>query len=314
MRNALLLSLLALLAAGCGKDEGSSSSSSSSSSGSSPSSNVKRISGGSEQRFGGVVFDIPSNWKSQLNQGRLVLTPDGANASGMLEELYLMVSDPSIKSIGGPEAEKLAQEAANNGATKKSGPDDRKFGDLDAKVWVYTLPAQGGKSAELRLYAFMGDGACALVALGFPDFIAKRDTDITAILASLSKPAPAAVTGTGGGSGVRPELCGKWIWISTFAANNGGGRQTDTWIILDAKGRYRWHYEHVSTNPNGAAWGSEDETGTWTATDNTISFKTDRGGEYTQQLVKRNYPKNTGDPMIVLDGKPYVTATNRKPW
>ncbi|MEK7468584.1 MAG: hypothetical protein AAB074_14335 [Planctomycetota bacterium] len=311
MRLAIALSLFAVAAAGCGKDDGGSSSSGSSAS---SGSNARRISGGSEQRFGGVAFDIPSNWKPQLNQGKLGLVPEGANASGVLEEAYGVVTDPTIKSIDGPDADRIVQEISGAGATKQSGPDSRKFGDLDGRVWIYTMPAQNGKTAEVRLYAFMGDSACAFVALGLPEFISKRDKDIEAILGSMSKAAPAAAATGSGGSSVRQELCGKWIWISTFAANNGGGRQTDTWIILDVSGRYKWHYEHVSTNPNGAAWGSEDETGTWSATDTTISFKTDRGGAYTQQLVKRNHPKNTGDPMIVLDGKPYVTATNRKPW
>lgn len=315
MRHAALF-LIALLAAGCGKDsEGSSSSSSSSSSGGSSASSsggasAKRISGGQEQRYQGVVFDIPSNWKSQMNEGKLVVMPDGANPNGILEELYGVVSDPSVKSLGGADADRIVQELAGAGATKKSGPETRKFGDLDGRTWVYTMPAQNGKTAEVRVYAFMGNGACAFIALGLPESIAKRDSDINAILASMSNPAAPA----GGAGGVRQELLGQWIWMSNFSANNGGGSQTNTWIKLGGDGRYQWHHDSVSTNPNGAAWGSQDETGTWSATDSTISFRPDRGNPYTQQLVKRNHPKNVGDPMIVLDGKAYVTATNRPAW
>ncbi len=311
MRHAALL-LVALLAAGCGKDSGSSSSSSSSGSsgGSSGGSSAKRIPGGQEQRYQGVVFDIPSNWKSQMNEGKLVVMPDGANPSGILEEVYAVVSDPNVKSLDGPEVDRIAQEVSGAGATKKSGPESKKFGDLDGRVWIYTMPAQNGKTAEIRLYAFMGNGGCAFVALGLPESIAKRDSDINAILASMSKPAAPS----GGEGGVRQELLGQWIWMSNFSANNGGGSQTNTWIKLGGDGRYQWHHDSVSTNPNGAAWGSQDETGTWSATDSTISFRPDRGNPYTQQLVKRNHPKNVGDPMIVLDGKAYVTATARRPW
>ena len=317
MRQAIASAVLALLAAGCGKDEGSSSSSSSSSSSpsSSSSSSARRISGGTETRFGGTLFDIPSNWKSQVQGDALILAPDGANPSGTVEELYLMGADSAVTSLTSGDMERSIEKTAGQlqpGATKKSGPDTATFGTLEGRKWVWSAKAQNGKEVEIRAWGWMGSSGCALVALGFPDVLAKRERDVEAILASMSKPA-AAATGDSGGSGVRQELCGKWIWMTNVAANNGG-RQTNTWIILDASGRYKWHYESVSTNPNGAAWGSEDETGTWSATDKTISFKTDRGGAYTQKLEKRNHPKNTGDPMIVLDGKAYVTATNRQPW
>ena len=32
------------------------------------------------------------------------------------------------------------------------------------------------------------------------------------------------------------------------------------------------------------------------------------------KLEKRNHPKNVNDPMIVLDGDAFVTATQRPPW
>jgi hypothetical protein len=38
------------------------------------------------------------------------------------------------------------------------------------------------------------------------------------------------------------------------------------------------------------------------------------GIPYSQLLERQNHPQNTNDPMLVLDGKPYVTATQRKPW
>ncbi|KAF0244435.1 MAG: hypothetical protein FD180_2556 [Planctomycetota bacterium] len=309
MRHAIALSVLAFLLAGCGKDEGGSSSSSSSG----PS--ARRISGGTETRFKGIVFDIPSNWKSQAQGDALVLAPDGANSTGSVEEFYLMGADTAVTSLSGEAMEQsLAKSAAQlqPGATKKSGPDSATFGALEGRKWVWSAKAQNGKDVEVRAWGWMGTSGSALIALGFPDVLAKREKDVEAILASMSK--PAAPASGGGGGGIAQELCGQWIWFSNFTANNGGGSQTNTWILLEASGRYKWHYDSVSTNPNGAAWGSEDETGTWSAAEGTISFRPDRGNPYTQALVKRNHPKNVGDPMIVLDGKAYVTATNRPAW
>jgi len=309
MRHAIALSLFALLAAGCGKDEGGSSSSSSSG----PS--ARRISGGTETRFKGIVFDIPANWKSQAQGDALVLTPDGANPTGSVEEFYLMGADTAVTSLSGEAMEQSLAKSAGQlqpGATKKSGPDSATFGAMEGRKWVWSAKAQNGKDVEVRAWGWMGTSGTALIALGYPDALAKREKDVEAILASMSK--PAAPAAGGGGGGVAQELCGQWFWMSNFTANNGGGLQTNTWIMLDASGRYKWHYESVSTNPNGAVWGSEDETGTWSTAEGTISFRPDRGNPYMQALVKRNHPKNVGDPMIVLDGKAYVTATNRPAW
>lgn len=307
MRPILSLLLAAVLAAGCGKDSGSSPSSSGSSSGGSA---AKRISGGQAQRFGGVTFDIPGSWKSQLTEGKLVVMPADANASGMLEEIYAFVNDPSIRSLEGPQVEQIAQQFSGAGATKMSGPDTKKFGDMDGRTWVFTMPAQGGKTAEVRLYAFLGNGACAFVALGLPEALAKRESDIEAILASISKPAAAA----GGAGGGRQELLGQWIWISTNSLQSGGGSQSSTWIVFEGDGRYKWHHDSVRTAAEGGVWGSQDEAGRWSATDDSITFTPDQGTPYTQTLEKRNHPKNVNDPMIVLNGQPYVTAGPRRPW
>ncbi|MCE9581676.1 MAG: lipocalin family protein [Planctomycetes bacterium] len=304
-----LLLVLALLAAGCGKGSGDSSSSSSGGS-SASSSAARKIPGGTETRFHGVAFDVPPGWKAQPNGDKLVLAPDGANPAGILEEAYVLAADPSSRTIDGPEADRQLANLIGGGATKKSGPESRKFGDVDGRVWVYTAPGQNGKQAEVRVYAFVGTTTCALLAIGLPESLAKRDHDIEAMLASIAKtPEPKA-----GEGGVRPELVGEWAWITNFSANNGGGSQSSTSIKLFANGTYRWHYESSSSNPFGGTSGSQNESGTWTATDNSITWRAANGTVSTQRLEKRNHPKNTGDPMIVLDGKCFVTTTNRNPW
>ena len=306
----LTLSLVALaaLAAGCGKQGDSSSSSSLPSTPSGP----RHIDGGIASTFHGAAFDIPKTWKSVPQGDALVLAPDGANPTGLVEELYILAGDPAVKSLDGPDSERSLATAVQQlqpGAAKKSGPETRKFGDLDGRAWVFGAQAQNGKDVEVRVFAFLGNGVCALIALGYPEALSKRSGEVDAILGSLSKPAAAA----GGGAGVRPELAGQWIWITNVNANDGG-RQTDTTLNLNGDGTYEYIYHSVSTNPFGAAWGSDYDKGTWSATDDSITFTSRGGSSRTSRLEKRNHPKNTGDPMIVLDGKTFVTATRRQPW
>ena len=276
---------------------------------------VRRIAGGKETRYQGVTFDLPAHWQAQQNEGGLQLTPNGANASGLLEEMYLLGGEPGVRSLTGPEAERSIQQSVDQllpDATKKSGPVDATFGALPGRTWTWTARSQYDKDVELRVFAFMGNHGCALFALGLPDVLAKRQADLAAILGSMTNSA-AGGDGKAATGGVAAELVGQWIWMSNVTAQ-GGGSQTNTWINLQADGRYQWHHDSVSTNPNGAAWGAEDETGQWSAAGASITFRPDRGEPYTQQLAKRNHPKNQNDPMIVLDGKAYVTATSRRPW
>ncbi|MBI2920113.1 MAG: lipocalin family protein [Planctomycetes bacterium] len=298
--------LLALaLLAGCGKDDSSSSSSSSSSS-------ARHIEGGTAGTFRGVAYDVPKTWQIQPRGDAVILFPEGSNPTGQVEELYMLVADTAVKDLAGADFERSIEKGVGQiqpGATKASGPDSKRFGDLDGRAWVYSCKTPDGRSAEVRAFGFMGTCGCALLAIGFPDVLAKRDPDVQAILGSLSKP-PAPPPGT---ASVRPELAGTWIWITNFNANSGG-RQTDTTLVLGADGSYRYSYNSVNSNPFGAAWGSERDAGTWTATENSITFKSQDGRAVTQTLEKRNHPKNTGDPMIILDGKAFVTALRKDPW
>lgn len=301
----LSLAVAFLFVVGCGGESGSASG--------------RRIAGGKEVRFQGVTFDIPAHWTAQAGEGGMQLAPDGANQSGVLEEMYLLGGDPAVRSLAGDEAEQSIRQSVEQllpGAAKKSGPTSATFGALEGRTWTWTARSQYDKDVELRVFAFLGNQGCALFALGLPEVLARRAADLDAILASLGKPASAAegeAGGAGAVGGVAAELVGQWIWMSNVTANSGGS-QTNTWIQLHADGRYQWHHDSVSSNPNGAAWGAEDETGTWSATGDAITFRPDRGGPYTQGLEKRNHPKNQNDPMIVLDGKAYVTATGRRPW
>jgi hypothetical protein len=118
---------------------------------------------------------------------------------------------------------------------------------------------------------------------------------------------------TGAGS-VHMELVGKWCWISQVYANNGGARQSNRCITLNGNGSYQYFGLTDSYNPYGGATSQSNETGTWTATDTTLTTRSVSGRVTTYRLDKRNHPKNVRDPMIVLNGEPFVTFYNKPPW
>ncbi|MBI2920114.1 MAG: hypothetical protein HYY18_03395 [Planctomycetes bacterium] len=263
----------------------------------------------------GLRFDVPDDWTVTSDKpGVFVLMPEGANPSGVVEELYMLAydklpdADPGSKKVR-EELGKL-RDGLLPGGTLDGDPKEGVFGDFEGLIYCYEGKAQDGRTARLWFHVWTrNDHVVALVALGYPKQLKKRKSDVIAILKSCRKSKkPKAAANI-----VRPELIGEWAWITNFSANNGGGRQTLTTVRLNADGSFRYHAESVSTNPFGAAWGNEDITGTWTATADKITFTT-REGAATYSLEKRNHPKNVNDPMIVIDGKAYVTTTRREPW
>jgi hypothetical protein len=118
---------------------------------------------------------------------------------------------------------------------------------------------------------------------------------------------------TGAGS-VHMELVGKWCWVSQVNATNGGARQSNRCITLNGNGSYQYYGMTDSYNPYGGATSQSNDSGTWTATDTTLTTRSANGRSTTYRLEKRNHPKNVRDPMIVLNGEPFVTAYNKPPW
>lgn len=278
---------------------------------------AKKIPGGSAQSYRGVSFDLPKGWRAaplpdEILPGAKSLTPEGANPGGVIEEAYVLIGDPASPSIDGEDfpqgVEKLL--AAVQPGLERQGPGERKkFGDLDGRYLRYTGKTEDGRKVEARVFGFLGNCSCALVVLGVADAVAKRDADVAAILGSMSK---------AGGGAPAEELAGQWAWITSFNANTGGGRTTSKILTLRADGTYEFHAENDSSGTgegfNWGAWSKDSDGGSWTATAATITFKSRSGGEKTYSLEKRNHPKNVNDPMIVLDGQPFVTATRREPW
>jgi hypothetical protein len=125
-----------------------------------------------------------------------------------------------------------------------------------------------------------------------------------------------AVGGGAAGSGILPELVGKWCQ-ATNLNNSTGGYSRSTCFTLLADGSYQFAADFDATGQtadgaNGVN-ASNSDFGTWTATANTITSRSRKTGVRTYQLEKRNNPK-TGDPMLVLDGAEFTTAFQKTPW
>ncbi len=115
-----------------------------------------------------------------------------------------------------------------------------------------------------------------------------------------------------GPGGIRQELVGKWCWISMVNAQHGAST-SNRCFTLDANGTYQYYGESDSYNPYGGATSQSSDSGTWTATETTLTTHSSAKGTQVFTLEKRNHPKN-GDPMLVVNGQPFVTYYQKTPW
>jgi len=115
-----------------------------------------------------------------------------------------------------------------------------------------------------------------------------------------------------GPGSVRPEMAGKWCWVSVVNAQQGA-RTSNQCFVLDPNGSYTYAGQSDSYNPYGGATSQTADSGTWTATETTLTAHSRLKGTIVFTLDKRNHPK-TGDPMLVLDGQAFVTYYRHAPW
>ena len=127
------------------------------------------------------------------------------------------------------------------------------------------------------------------------------------------------VTGESGGENVAANaggnpanLFGKWCYMANVNLSNGG-RMSNRCFTLYPNGTYEYYSETSSSGPIASSASQESDSGTWTATNTTITRNSSTRGTETYSLEKRNHPK-TGDPMLVIDGDAYVTYAQRAPW
>jgi len=120
---------------------------------------------------------------------------------------------------------------------------------------------------------------------------------------------------TGGGR-VAQELVGKWCWTNVNSTNTGGSSSSEC-FVLNANGTYEYSSERsMDTNTSSFYAGTSSQgsdRGTWWVQGDRIYYNSQARGQGSYQLQKQNHPK-TGDPMIVLDGEPYVTYFQKPRW
>jgi hypothetical protein len=125
-----------------------------------------------------------------------------------------------------------------------------------------------------------------------------------------------ATTKNSTGGSVAQELVGKWCWTNTTTTNSGGSSSSEC-IVLNANGTYEYASERsMDTNTNAFYAGTSSQgsdRGTWWVQGDRVFYNSQTRGQGSYQLQKINHPK-TGDPMIVLDGEPYVTFYQKQPW
>ena len=117
-------------------------------------------------------------------------------------------------------------------------------------------------------------------------------------------------------AGVAIELVGKWCYVNVISTNSGGST-ADECITLNRDGTYQYYSERSMSTNQPTYWGGTSsqngDNGTWSVQGNRIYYNSAKSGQGSYLLQKMNHPKNN-DPMIVLDGKTFVTQYQKAPW
>ncbi len=121
---------------------------------------------------------------------------------------------------------------------------------------------------------------------------------------------------------IAPELVGKWCYMNVSSTGTGGW-STDECIVINADGTYEYNYESSGSASGYNQYGDQtfaggtgsqfSDRGTWRLAGNTLYVNSQSKGQQVLTLQKVNNPKN-GDPMIVIDGRAYVTYYQRPGW
>jgi len=109
------------------------------------------------------------------------------------------------------------------------------------------------------------------------------------------------------------ELAGHWCVMNSTANSF-----SSECIQLNPDGTYIYTSESSrSVNTPDIVGGTSSQggdRGTWWMEGERLFYNSPTYGTGSYRLEKRNHPKNTGDPMIVLDGKAYVTTKLKPAW
>ena len=119
--------------------------------------------------------------------------------------------------------------------------------------------------------------------------------------------------GTNRQGSIPQELVGKWCYYASVRPNYGNMRTSESCFTLNADGTYEYYENNHTGGAPGTYTSDTRDSGRWSATATSITAISNNTGAATYQLEKRNHAKN-GDPMLVVDGKEFVTFYKRMPW
>ena len=121
---------------------------------------------------------------------------------------------------------------------------------------------------------------------------------------------------------IAPELVGKWCYVNVSSGSSSSW-STDECITINSDGTYEYYYESSGSVSGYNQYGDQtfaggtgsqnSDRGTWRLAGNTLYVQSQAKGSQTLTLQKINNPKN-GDPMIVIDGRAYVTYYQKPSW
>jgi hypothetical protein len=121
---------------------------------------------------------------------------------------------------------------------------------------------------------------------------------------------------------VTRDLVGKWCYVNV-TSNSSGGWSTDECFTLYENGTYEYHSENSGSAAGynsygnqtyaGGRSGSNVDRGTWSVSGSTLIVDSQSQGRINYTFQKKNHPKNN-DPMIVINGRSYVTFYQKSPW
>lgn len=116
--------------------------------------------------------------------------------------------------------------------------------------------------------------------------------------------------------GIDQSLVGKWCYVSSL--NNPSATSSySRCIVINGNGTYEYYAEGSISGYGGGGYGGSSsqssDRGTWRLAGNQIQVQSQTEGYKVYSFEKRNHPKN-GEPMIIIDGDPYVTYYQKAPW
>ncbi|HUQ91127.1 MAG TPA: hypothetical protein VM120_05545 [Bryobacteraceae bacterium] len=202
--------------------------------------------------------------------------------------------------------------AVNPLASKEQGL----IGSWRTPQGVMQFNADGTGSANGSPFRYQVEGSTVSMnsADGFVKLNFRVDGNAMTLIGPAGQVNLSRVTESASGGGKsQPDLAGKWCYVSNVYATGGGARASNSCFTLNADGRYEYYGETDSYGPNGGATSQSSDRGTWTASENSITARSASGRVTTYTLERKNHPKNN-DPMLLLDGKAFVTFYQKAPW